>query len=560
MPKPCFHTSTLRRACRAGTPLRLGVLVCACVSGVLTLRVTAQESGAPAPAQPPADQQAAQQTSADEPTLYIREYRVVGSKALERPAVEEAVYGYLGPGRTAQDVEGARAALEKAYRDKGFQTVSVSVPMQRAAGGVVFLQVTEAPVGRLRVNGSRFYDINKIKARVPSLAQGTLPNFNKVEKEIIALNQSGDLQITPSLAAGVMPGTVDVNLVVKDKFPLHGSVELNNRYSANTTPLRLDLSLRYDNLWQLGHTIGFGFQIAPQRIQDALIYSGYYIAPVPGVDWLSVMAQAIRQNSNVSTLGGSAVAGNGSVIGGRLLFDLPGKKGFFHSASFGADYKDFTQDLSINGATTGSPIQYFPFSLSYTAAWVGKNYQTEFSGGVTWSFRGIGSDETDFDNRRYASDASFFYFRGSLGNTLDLPWGFQAYGLVQGQASAQPLVDTEEFALGGLNTVRGYLESAVLGDSAFAGTLELRSPSLLWWAPEGNEWRVFGFLDGGVAWVNDPLPEQQDEFSLASAGVGSTIKLFEHLNGSVVLGVPFITQSPNTAYDPLLSFRVWGEL
>ncbi len=85
------------------------------------------------------------------------------------------------------------------------------------------------------------------------------------------------------------------------------------------------------------------------------------------------------------------------------------------------------------------------------------------------SFRGIGSDETDFDNRRYASDASFFYFRGSLGNTLDLPWGFQAYGLVQGQASAQPLVDTEEFALGGLNTVRGYLESAVLGDSAFAG-------------------------------------------------------------------------------------------
>ncbi len=68
------------------------------------------------------------------------------------------------------------------------------------------------------------------------------------------------------------------------------------------------------------------------------------------------------------------------------------------------------------------------------------------------------------------------------------------------------------------------------------------------------------FLDGGVAWVNDPLPEQQDEFSLASAGFGSTIKLFEHLNGSVVLGVPFITQSPNTAYDPLLSFRVWGEL
>ncbi len=163
---------------------------------------------------------------------------------------------------------------------------------------------------------------------------------------------------------------------------MHGSVELNNRYSANTTPLRLDLSLRYDNLWQLGHTIGFGFQIAPERIQDALIYSGYYIAPVPGLDWLSVMAQAIRQNSNVSTLGGSAVAGNGSVIGGRLLFDLPGKKGFFHSAISGG----------LQGLHSGSEHQrsddgiadpVFPVLLSYTAAWVGKNYQTEFSGGVT---------------------------------------------------------------------------------------------------------------------------------------------------------------------------------
>ena len=496
----------------------------------------------------------------NEPTMYIQEYRVVGAKKLPRETVENTVYPYLGPGRTAGDVEHARAALEKAYKDGGFQTVSVSIPLQKANRGVIFLQVAEVPIGRLRVNGSRYYDINKIKARVPSLAEGSVPNFADVEREIVALNRRAGLQVTPSLSPGVLPGTYDVQLTVKDKFPLHGSVELNNRYSANTTPLRLDMSLRYDNLWQLGHTIGFGFQIAPQRIQDALIYSAYYIAPVPGVDWLSVMAQGVRQNSDVSTLGGSAVAGNGSVIGGRLLFDLPGKKGFFHSASFGADYKNFTQDLNINGATTGSPIEYFPFSLSYTAAWVGKHYQTEFSGGVTWSFRGIGSDETEFDNRRYASDASFFYFRGSLANTLDLPWGFQAYGLVQGQASAQPLVDTEEFALGGLNTVRGYLESAVLGDSAFAGTLELRSPSLLWWAPEGNEWRVFGFLDGGVAWVNDPLPEQQDEFSLASAGFGSTIKLFEHLNGSVVLGVPFITQSPNTAYDPLLSFRVWGEL
>lgn len=501
------------------------------------------------------------ETAADaEQTLYIREYRVVGTKILPRGDVEEAVYPYLGPGRTAADVEQARVALEGTYKEKGFQTVSVSVPMQNPRNGIIVLTVTEAPVGRLRVNGSRFYDIDKIKHRAPSLKEGTVPNFTDVERDIIALNRSSDLQVTPSLKPGVVPGTYDVELTVKDKLPLHGKVELNNRYSANTTPLRLNLDLRYSNLWQLGHTIGFGFQIAPQRPSDALIYSGYYIAPVPGLNWLSIMLQGIRQNSNVSTLGGTAVAGNGEIYGGRLLFDLPSRPGFYQSASLGLDYKHFTQDMSYGDELVGSPITYWPFIASYDAAFVGKGRVTELSAAITFHFRGMGSTEVEFDNRRYNADGNFLYLRGSLGHEQDLPYGFQLYGLIQGQVSGTPLVDSEQFALGGLNTVRGYLESSVLGDSAVAGTMELRSPSLLSWLGDGFEWRVFGFIDAGAAFINDPLPEQTSQYNLWSYGFGGNLQLFHHINGALVLGVPMVTQSPSMANEPFLSFRVWGEL
>ncbi|MFM8716494.1 MAG: POTRA domain-containing protein [Spartobacteria bacterium] len=177
-------------------------------------------------------------------TFSIREFRVVGSKTLPTGAVDKALYKHTGPGRTPEDVENARASLEKAYHDEGYQTVSVAVPPQGVNTGVIVLQVTEATVGRLRVKGSRFFDIEKIKKMAPALAEGTVPNFNDVQRDIIALNQTADLQVTPSLAVGKTPGTVDVELTVKDKFPLHGSVELNNRYSANTTPLRLDASVR----------------------------------------------------------------------------------------------------------------------------------------------------------------------------------------------------------------------------------------------------------------------------------------------------------------------------
>jgi len=555
------HEHRLRRPSRG---LRALVPVLAVVSANLlaSVNLSAEPTAEPVGEQPPATKAVTAQINAQTaPTLFIREYRVVGSRTLPRGDVEKAVYEYLGPGRTESDVDLARAALEKAYRDQGFQTVSVNVPPQRGANGIIVLQVTEAPVGRLRVNGAKYFSPEQIRRLAPSLAEGNVPNFNDVQRDIIALNQLADRQVTPSLKPGVEPGTVDVELTVKDKLPLHGSVELNNRYSANTTPLRLDLGVRYDNLWQLGHTVGLGFQIAPQRPSDALVYSGYYIARHPSVDWLGLMLQATRQNSEVSTLGGGNSLGNGEIYGGRFLVNLPGRTGFYHSAAIGMDYKHFTQDLVLGDSLISSPISYWPFSIGYNAASIGKHYQTELSAGVTFAFRGTSAqEEVEFDNRRYNADGNFFYFRGSLEHTQKLPWDFQLFAGVQGQASANPLLDTEQFSLGGMSTVRGYLESVVVGDSAVCGSLEFRTPSLLGWMGKGHDLRVFVFLDGGAAMLNDALPEQTSQFNLWSYGIGGTIKIFEHLNGEAIIGVPQVTQSPSEANQPLFSFRLWAEL
>jgi len=496
-----------------------------------------------------------------EPTLYVKEYRVVGAKQLPPAAVEMAVYNYLGPGRTVNDIEAARLALEAAYKEAGYQTVTVSVPEQRGARGVIVLKVDEVPVGRLRVVGAKHFDIEKIKARAKSLQEGTVPNFNDVQRDLIALNQKADLRVTPELKPGALPGTVDVDLVVEDQFPFHGRIELNNRYSANTEPLRLDVSARYENLWQLGHTIGAAFQIAPQDPENATVYSGYYIAPVPGVDWLSVMAQGIRQNSNVSTLGGSAVVGNGYIIGGRLLFELPGRTGFFQNASFGLDYKNFEQDISFGDEVSNAPIEYWPFVASYNAFWLGTGYDVQLDAAITFHFRGMGSNEVDFDNRRFDATGNFVYLRGTLGHTRDLPLGFQIFGQVQGQATNNSLVDSEQFAAGGLNTVRGYLEGEVIGDSGIVGSLELRTPSLAGWLKRADtEARLFGFIEGGATYINNPLPEQTDQFSLWSVGVGGSVKVLGWLNGELVMGVPQISQSPTNAGQPLFTFRVWAEL
>jgi len=552
-------------------PLLLLRWVFVLLAGVTWIASAAEESSS----EPPKSKEQSGETSAvPQPTMYIREYRVTGSKVLAPIEVERAVYPFLGPMRTTEDVEGARAALEKAYRDKGFQTVTVEVPQQRPRRGVIVMNVIENKVGRLRVNGARWFLPSEIKRRAPSLAPGVVPNFNDVTRDIIALNQLGDRRVTPSLVPGIEPGTVDIDLNVKDKFPLHGSIEVNNRYSPNTTPLRLNGSISYNNLWQLGHSAGFSMQVAPERTEDALIYSGYYVFRAPAWQRLSFILQGTKQDSNVSTLGGAAVAGRGEVAGIRAMITLPGRNKFFHSLSFGVDYKHFDEDVVVDGQAFSTPIEYWPFTLAYGATWSGKHSFTELNLSANWHVRGMGSEPVEFDNKRYNSSGSYLYLRGDASHTHDLPGGFQAYVKAQGQISSDPLINSEQFAGGGLATARGYLESETLGDNAIFGTVELRSPDIFELfrkkkaksddaaadeESSPHEWRVYAFLEGGRLGINDPLPDEVEQHDLASWGVGSRMKLFGHLNGSIDLSFPLISAGNTLADDAFISFRAWAE-
>ncbi|MBE2282456.1 MAG: ShlB/FhaC/HecB family hemolysin secretion/activation protein [Prosthecobacter sp.] len=494
-------------------------------------------------------------------SLYIREYRVRGNHILKAVDIEEAVYPFMGPGRSENDIEQARLALEKAYKAQGYQTVYVELPQQTGARGVIYFNVVEATVGRLRVNGSRYFLPSKIKERAPSMAEGTVPNFNEVTKDIMALNRWRDRKITPELKAGVVPGTVDIDLNVEDKLPLHGSLELNNQHNANTVPLRLNGSISYSNLWQLGHTMGLSFQVAPEKASDGTVYSGYYMFPVESVDGLNVMLTGALQDSSISTLGGGTVIGKGNIYGFRLMKTLPAESGFFHSLSFGMDYKDFVQDVNAAGAVVSSPITYYPFTLSYSAGKVAERSFTEFNAALVFHFSGMGDSQAQFAARRFNAKDNFFYLRGDLSHTHDLPGGLQLYTRIQGQAAPQPLINTEQIAGGGQNTVRGYLVATQLGDSGMFGSLELRSPSFIGGGPKDkeNEWRVYGFIDGGKLFVNSTLPGEERTHDLASVGLGTRFRYLDHITGSLDMGLPLVTQPNAIAHDIYFFFRLGVE-
>jgi hypothetical protein len=59
--------------------------------------------------------------------------------------------------------------------------------------------------------------------------------------------------------------------------------------------------------------------------------------------------------------------------------------------------------------------------------------------------------------------------------------------------------------------------------------------------------------------VRSPLPDQIDNFSLLSAGVGSRFQLFRYLKGNVALGWPLIDGTVSKVGNSMLTFSVKAE-
>ena len=468
--------------------------------------------------------------AAPEASFDVYEYRVEGTTLLPTIVVEQAVYPHLGESKTLSDVEKAREALEKAYHGAGYLTVLVSIPQQKVGGGVVKLAVTEAPVNRLRVVESRYFSLGEIKAAAPELAEGNVPNFPQMQKELAALNRSADRKITPVLRPGKTPGTVEVDLKVKDQLPLHGSVELNDRYSQDTSRTRLSANLRWDNLWQKQHGLGITVQTAPENTDESRVFSASYTWPLASGNYLAFYG--VKSESDVAAVGTLNVVGNGVIFGARYIRPVPSRRdGFFHTATLGVDYKDFDQSVSlIGGGDFNTPITYLPFTLGWDGTWLGQSESGQHRStkvGVAFNFhlRGLVADEQEFADKRFKGRANYAYLRGTASHDEAWSNGWGVNARIGWQIAAQPLISNEQFAIGGVDTVRGYLESAALGENGANLNLEARTPSFAKKLSDSvDELHLLAFVDVGSVRVREPLSGQDDRFTLAGAGVGLRLK------------------------------------
>jgi len=466
----------------------------------------------------------AQAQPAAAPQFEITGFRVEGATLLTPAEIDAAVKPFVGAPRSFADVQGAVGAIEEAYAAKGYSAVRVVVPEQTLQRGEVMLKVIEAKLGRIAVEGNRFFDDVNVRASLPALEAGEAPNIAALAGNLRLANENPSKQTTVLLKRGATDGEVDAHVRVADDRTQKFSLSTDNTGTPPTGQYRVGVGYQNANLWNRDHVFNAQYVTSPSKPGDVAIVAGSYRIPIYSLgDSVELFAAYSDVNSGV-VQGLFNVAGKGTVVSGRYNWNLPRWGALESRIAFGADWKKFDSRVLPVGGTLDLVPDVIAHPLSAVWSGVYRRGPTE-TGAYAGYFRNIpggpdGGQDT-FDEIRPGATANYGIWRAGYSFVWAMPADVQFRTRMSFQYSDDLLIPGEQFGIGGIDSVRGFYEREVVGDRGYQGQAELYTPDVGNRVPlNGLRVRGLAFYDWGAVRRNDSVFPEIPRQGISSTGLG----------------------------------------
>ena len=485
------------------------------------------------------------------PRFDIKRYAVEGVTLVSPARIKSALEPYTGRQRDFSTVQGALRALEKTYADAGFTTVQVILPEQELRDGEVRLQVRELKVGTLTVEGNQRFDEQNIRRSLPALAPGVVPNVDRIARNLRTANESPAKNTTVLLRTGQEDGTVDAVARVVDQKPWRGAVTLDSTGTPTTGILRLGVSAQHANLFNRDQVLSAQYITSPAYpSRVSIVGLGYHVPLYPlgdSLDFAYVFSDV--DSGLVSTAAGAFnISGSGQFFSGRYNFNLPRRGNWDQRIVFGADWREFSSTVLAGGNAVPSPdLALHPLSVGYVGR--RKTQANDLSLFLTVA-RNVpfGTDGSASALRqtgaRPLGDPHYTLWRYGTSFFQALPRDWQARAAVSGQYTVDALVAGEQWGVGGMDSVRGFLEREIPNDRGVRSSLEIYTPDIGFGDESGLRNRALVFYDYGYAARNRPQPGEVRAESIASYGLG--LRAFYRDTVSIRLDLSRVAQGGGT--------------
>ena len=456
---------------------------------------------------------------------------VTSIEMLKREDFRDKVGVYLGKPATMGTLNKISRAVIEYYRREGFPVVNVIVPKQTVKDGVVQFVVTEARVGKVIVEGAKWFNPDKFKDEV-SLREGDKVDGDQLQEDIRWLNtnpfRTTDLAFQPGEAAG----STDVILEVNDRMPVRFFFTYDNYGIDLTGKNRLSTGFNFGNLFNMDQQVNFQYTTSTQSVFNSLnAYSGSYIVPFPWRNYLTIYGSYAGSEAAVDS--NTSLNGSSWQVSARYNAPMPMVFEYTHELYGGFDFKQASNSLLIFNTAIGDGGGFGTYDVFQLTAGYSGNIpdpigSTSFEVAGFYSPGGVGNlnNQSTYTNIRNNADPDYGYGKLNFKRGFILPLNFSLTGAFNGQITTSNLMPTEQYGLGGYNTVRGYDERVANGDNAWVTNVELRTPP-------GSIFKIFGnqdvedriqflaFWDYGWVGFNNAAPGQAATYLM---GVGPGLR------------------------------------
>lgn len=466
--------------------------------------------------------------------IHVQRFELAGSEQMLSPAELSALVAkFEGRELGVAELQQVTQLINEALKAKGYFLARVLLPAQQIDSGVVRLELLPGSISKISVEGNEHYSSEFIIDHLESaLGPNREVTEDDLQRKLLILNDQTDLSVTATLQPGLEKGQTDLTLSVKDSMPIHGGVGYDNFGNQFTDIHRASPFVSFGNLLQDGDNLAFKYLLGiPENRANFLQTT--YSTPVD----LDGSRLAFSYANGASTLGQDLrildIRGRANIYALNFSHPLQRTETQRQDFTVGYSYKEF--DNSLLGLATGQD-RYHSLRFSYSldsadtdGRWLVTTGLTQGLGGTTLNTglgrSGVSSNFTkiNLDSARIQSisDPVFLLFRAS------------------GQWSGGTLFAAEQFALGGVDSVRGYNQGQFLGDVGYAVSAEAR------WLPweERRDVQFAAFLDHGSARIFNAQPGQTSSQSLFGGGVGLRFSLGDTADFRLDVGWPI---SPST--------------
>ncbi|NEU82645.1 ShlB/FhaC/HecB family hemolysin secretion/activation protein [Nostoc sp. UIC 10630] len=490
--------------------------------------------------------------------IRVRKIQVVDSTVFNETDFNPVVKPFEERDLTLEEIRQAADAITQLYLNKGYINSRAVPDIQQpsTADGVVVIRVIEGRLTEIEIEGTRRLNPSYVRSRI-QLGAGTPLNTSKLEDQLKLLRLD---PLFTNVEARLRPtGKVGQSVLivrVEEANPLTGSLGVDNYSPPSIGAERLGIELRDRNLTGMGDELAGSYYHTLSGGSDAFDFS--YQVPVNAMNG-KVQIRAAFNRNEITEPPFDALG----IRANQDLYEINYRQPLMRSPreefalSLGFTYQD-GQTFILNNLAQPFGIGPDANGVSRTSVIkFGQDYIKREPQGA-WFLRSqfnFGIDVLDATiNNDPIPDGRFFSWLGQIQRVQQLSADHLLIIQADLQLTPDSLLPSQQFVIGGGQSVRGYRQNIRSGDNGFRVAIEDR------FTVQRNESglstiQLAPFLDMGSVWnqSNNPnlLPNQT---FLVGAGLGllwNQAMGIDNLFLRLDYGLPFIDLSDrgNNAQD-----------